>query len=187
MKYDVVCKVRNLEKLWYHEKSMPSQSVLVDSFHNLKQAVAWMEQIDMRMLVPNLALNYKLPAFIQELAIARHRRELLATKIYLPADTLRSLPEGVYLNINTAAISVQTFEKKSSLLLPREKNLHGDNKTFLSATTKDLIHKEHETLRKHLFVRLIRPDDTKGITLNKDIRLEEDTGSAGVQPVSNTA
>lgn len=40
MKYDVVCSVRNREKMWYNEKGMPSQSIIVDSFHSLKHAVA---------------------------------------------------------------------------------------------------------------------------------------------------
>ncbi|MEC5143106.1 DDE-Tnp-ISL3 domain-containing protein [Chitinophaga sp. 180180018-2] len=166
MKYDVVCSVRNLEKMWYNEKGMPSQTIIVDSFHNLKHAAAWMEKIDMRMLVPQLALNFKLPAFIQELALAKHRQELLATKLYMPENKWRHLPEGIYLNINTNAISVKDFEKKSGLYLSRERNLHGDEKTFLATTTKDLIQQEIETLRKHLFVRLIRPDENKGITLN---------------------
>ncbi|NLU91371.1 hypothetical protein [Chitinophaga sp. Ak27] len=166
MKYDVVCSERNLEKMWNNEKGMPSKSIIVDSFHSLKHAVAWMERIDMRMLVPHLALNYKLPAFIQELAVAKRRKELLATKLYMPEDKRQRLSEGIYLNINTAVISVKDFEKKSGLYLPMETNLHKDERTFLSATTRELIRQELETLKKHLFVRLIRPDGSNGITLN---------------------
>lgn len=118
------------------------------------------------MLVPHLALTYKLPAFIQELAVAKHRKELLATKLYMPEDTQQRLPEGIYLNINIAAISVKDFEKKSGLYLPMETNLHKDERTFLSATTRELIRQEVETLKKHLFVRLIRPDGSNDITLN---------------------
>ena len=84
----------------------------------------------------------------------------------MPADRIKNLPEGIYMQINPDIITVADFERLSGFKISDLKNIDGNGRTYLVTSIKDLLKQRIDELRKHISTRIIKPHDDRGITLN---------------------
>ncbi len=166
MKFEVLHKQLNLFKMWDGLPKVPNQSLVIDSFRSLRQAVNWMEAFDLLSYSPKIAYEAKLPALITEMAVITDKDEVVVSKSYLYDESSKGVSEGIYLLVNTDFSLLDDFLKLSKLNISSMKNVNEDGKTFLVATKDELEKMRKNELKIRATPKNIRPGPNLGMNLN---------------------